>query len=93
MSIVNGVNGVFGHEDTALSGWLGSNASNNESGLAQFYFAEFDDQTQTAPYSVNRVNNLTGEAIWTGVTSSGQSAFVASANDMLSTTNGCIKRH
>jgi len=85
---------VYSYPKTALSGWLCSNAENPSAGQGQYYWANFTSASQTAAYSVYRIDGCqNAEDVWDGVTKDGVNGFTASSNDMLDPTVGCIKRH
>ena len=94
-SIVDGTASAnFSYPKTALSGWLCSNGVNPSAAQGQYYYQNIKGPSQTAAFSVNRVDGCPGaEDIWDGTVSSGESAFAASVNDMLDPVAGCVKRH
>lgn len=94
-SIVDGTTSAnFSYPKTALSGWLCSNGLNPSAAQGQYYYQNIKDPSQAAAFSVNRVDGCpTAEDVWSGTTSSGESAFTASVNDMLDPVAGCVKRH
>jgi len=94
-SIVDGTaNANFSYPKTALSGWLCSNGLNPSAAQGQYYFQNILSPSQTAAFSLYRVDScIEAEDVWNGTTSSGQSAFDASVNDMVDPVAGCVKRH
>jgi hypothetical protein len=94
-SIVDGTaNANFSYPKTALSGWLCSNGLNPSAAQGQYYFQNIQGPSQTASFSLNRVDNCNeAEDVWNGTTSTGQNAFDASVNDMVDPVAGCVKRH
>src|SRR5262249_5698039 len=94
-SIVDGTpNGVFSYPQTAVSGWVCSNGENPSSAQAEYYFQNILGQSQTAGYSLNRVDHCSGaEDTWNGVLQDGTSAYTASLNDITDPVQGCVKRH
>jgi hypothetical protein len=84
----------YDYPKTALSGWLCSNALNCSAAQGQYYFRNFTNSSQTAAYSLNRIDGCRlAEDIWDGVTSDGISGFTASVKDMTDPLVGCVKRH
>ena len=95
MSIVDGVNGPsFVYPQTAMAGWLCSNAVNNSAAQGQIFYRQFTNRAQTAEYSLTRIDGCSGaEGVDTGTTPLGQNGFVAISSDMTNPVAGCIKRH
>lgn len=94
-SIVEGTAGAnFSYPKTALSGWLCSNGLGPSAAQGQYYYQNIQSPSQAAAFSLNRVDGCpSAEDVWNGATSSGQSAFYASVNDMVDPVVGCVKRH
>ena len=95
MSIVDGTdNPSFSYPQTAMAGWLCSNiagSQNNSAAQGEFFHEQFTNSTQTAGYSVTRIDNCSGnEGVSDGVTPQGESGYNAISQDMIA---GCIKRH
>lgn len=95
MSIVNdNVLTSFNYPKTALAGWLCSNAVNNSAAQGQYYYAKFLDSSQTAAYSVTRVDGCAGpEIVEPGSTPDGANARAAIIHDMTDPSVGCVDRH
>jgi hypothetical protein len=95
MSIVDGTNGPsFSYPQTAMAGWLCSNALNNSAAEGQIFYQQFSTRAQTSGYSVTRVDGCAGaEGLGTGTTPSGEIGFIAISSDMTDSVAGCIKRH
>jgi len=95
MSVVNGsFNTSFSYPQTGMAAWLCSNGLNNSAAQGQYYYANFTNSSQTAGYSVNRVDRCDGpEAVEPGRTPSGEIAFLAIVNDMTGSDLGCVPRH
>lgn len=95
MSIVDGTSGanIF-YPQTAMAGWLCSNGENNSAAEGQIFYSQFTSGTQTARYSLTRIDGCAGpEGVAAGITPSGESGFVAISTDMTNSVAGCIKRH
>ena len=95
MSIVDGIdNPSFSYPQTAMAGWLCSNiagSQNNSAAQGEFFYEQFTNSTQTAGYSVTRIDNCSGnEGVSDGTTPQGESGLSAISQDMIA---GCIKRH
>ncbi len=95
MSIVDGTKGPsFSYPDTAMAGWLCSNGMNNSAAEGQIFYQQFATRSQTADFSVTRVDGCGGsEGLDVGTTPRGQNGFTAISSDMLDPVAGCIKRH
>jgi hypothetical protein len=94
-SIVNGSPSTsFFYPQTAMAAWLCSNGLNNSAAQGQYYYANFTSASQTAAYSVTRVDGCEGpEVVEPGKTPSGEVAFFAIVNDMTDANEGCVLRH
>jgi hypothetical protein len=95
MSIVDGTdNPSFSYPQTAMAGWLCSNiagSQNNSAAQGEFFYEQFTNSTQTAGYSVTRIDNCSGnEGVSDGTIPQGESGYNAISQDMIA---GCIKRH
>ncbi len=95
MSIVDGTgNGSFSYPQTSMAGWLCSNVDkehNNSAAQAQYFFQQFTNHSQTAGFSLTRIDHCLGvEGVTQGVTPQGVSGFDAISTSMLA---GCIRRH
>jgi|ERR1700722_11652263 hypothetical protein len=95
MSIVDDAAGPsFTYPKTAMAGWLCSNGLNNSAAQGQFFYQKFTNQSQTAEYSLTRIDNCKGaEGVTLGTTPQRQLGFDAINADMTSPVAGCIKRH
>jgi hypothetical protein len=95
MSVVSGSPDVsFFYPKTAMAGWLCSNGQNNSAAEGQYYYTNFTDSSQTAAYSVTRIDECHGpEIIEPGKTPSGEDGFTAVVNDMTDANLGCVLRH
>jgi hypothetical protein len=95
MSIVDGTrNPTFNYPQTAMAGWLCSNVNskqNNSAAQGQFFYEQFTTRSQTASYSLTRIDHCQGaEGVDQGTTPKGELGVDAIGNDMLS---ACRKRH
>lgn len=95
MSIVDGTsNPSFDYPSTGMAGWLCSDEDsiqNNSAAQGEFFYQQFTSPSQTAQYSVTRVNHCDGpEGVTEGQTPNGESGFDAISNDML---GACFERH
>jgi hypothetical protein len=77
-----------------MAGWLCSNiagSQNNSTAQGEFFYEQFTNSTQTAGYSVTRIDNCSGnEGVSDGVTPQGESGYSAISQGMIA---GCIRRH
>jgi hypothetical protein len=97
MSIVDKNGSVFVEfPRTAVSAWL-CTAPNVPAGpLGAMYFSHITSPSQVAAYSVNPVNNCSGEGTWNGthaVNGVQTDAFALMVRDMTDPIVGCVKRH
>jgi hypothetical protein len=93
MSIVD-TGADYSYPQTALSAWVCSGTSTNETGpQGQYYYSQFTAANGLPAYSVNLVSACPGaEGIPNGQFN-GQSGLAAVTADMTSSVVGCIKRH
>jgi hypothetical protein len=95
MSIVDGTrNATFDYPQTAMAAWLCSNSVNNSAAEGQIFYQQFTTPTQTAAFSVTRIDNCGGsEGVEAGTTPQGENGFIAISSDMIDPVAGCLKRH
>lgn len=95
MSLANGTSEMkYLYPQTAMGGWLCSNGLNNSAAQGQYYYLNFTTSTQTAGFSLTRVDNCEGaEGVEPGKTPSGETAFFAIVSDMTDASVGCVQRH
>ncbi len=66
-------------------------SQNNSVAQGEFFYEQFTNSTQTAGYSVTRIDNCSGnEGVSDGVTPQGESGYSAISQGMIA---GCIRRH
>jgi hypothetical protein len=64
---------------------------NNSAAEGEFFYQQFNNSSQTASYSVTRIDNCSGaEGVTSGTTPQGELGSVAIMNHMLA---ACFKRH
>ncbi len=95
MSIVDGTaDPSFSYPQTAMAGWLCSNVDkvqNNSAAQGEFFYEQFTNSSQTAGYSVTRIDHCSGtEGVSDGVTPQGVEGRTAITQDMIA---GCFRRH
>jgi len=94
-SVVQGSGDVnYSYPQTGMAAWLCSNGLNNSAAQAEYYYANFTDPSQTAAYSVTRIDGCLGpEEVEQGRTPSGEIGFRAIVADMTDSNLGCVLRH
>jgi hypothetical protein len=79
------------YPQTALAGWICSNAINSSAPQGEFFYNQFTTDSQTAGYSLTRIDGCAGsEGIEAGRTPRGELGFTAVSQDMI---QGCVNRH
>ena len=95
MSIVDGTdNPSFSYPHTSMAGWLCSNVNtvqNNTAAEGDYFYLQFTDPSQTAGFSVTRIDHCDGvEGVTEGVTPQGEVGFDAVSDHMIA---ACVRRH
>jgi hypothetical protein len=95
MSIVNGTsNPSFSYPHTGVAGWLCSNDApeqNNSAAEGSFFYQQFTNASQTAGFSVTRIDECSGdEGVEDGYTPQGVLGVTAISEDMIA---ACKKNH